>query len=68
MSLSLWLPILCSGCGATVGAAPPNAGPAIACCAGCAYFLVARPTVHKAPAPDVLDELYLPVKRAGGMR
>ncbi len=66
--MSDWIPIPCSGCGATLGASPPKGGPALACCSGCAYFLAARPPVRKAVPRDIEDELYLPVLAAGGAR
>ncbi len=67
--MSDWIPIPCSGCGATLGASPPKGGPALACCAVCVVqVLAARPTVRKAAPRDIEDELYLPVLAAGGAR
>jgi hypothetical protein len=60
--MSDWLPVVCSTCGKTVGAAPPDRAPALTVCRTC------RPGVVLAALRTPLEdeagrELYLPLKK-----
>lgn len=58
--VSEWLPILCSDCGETVGAAPAGKAPGLALCTKC----IAGATLRKTTPPQATEadhELDLPI-------